>query len=164
MNSVSFVGNLVRDPELRFSGEKPRATFTVAVNEGEGDNEKAHYIDVTAFGTLGENLVKSVGRGTRVLVIGRFNTYKSAVQINGEDKDITRLSVTASAVGPDVRWATTEVSKVAPKGDNRGNDDSGSSRGASSGSGESERSSDSGRSSNGRGNTASRSSGDDNDF
>lgn len=130
MNNVSFCGNLVRDPELKFSGDKPRALFTVAVNEGQGDDEKTHFVDVTAFGTLGENLVNSLKKGTRVLVIGRMSTYKTDVQINGDEKSITRVAFTASAIGPDLRWATASVSKVSNDssngsnggGGNRGND------------------------------------------
>lgn len=121
MQTVTIVGNLLAEPELRFSNDKPRATFRVAVNEKRGDEEIMHPIDCTAFGTLAENVVESTSRGMRVIVQGRMNTYKSDVQINGEDKSITRLSVTASAVGPDLLWATAKVSKVAKKDGGQGN-------------------------------------------
>jgi len=113
MNKISFVGNLTRDPDLRTSSEgKHRATFSVAINEGEGDNEKTHFVNVTAFGTLGENVAASLKRGQRVIVEGRLDTYKKTVQIDGEDKELTMTNYIASAVGPDLRWATAEVSKV----------------------------------------------------
>jgi single-strand DNA-binding protein len=118
MNSTSFVGNLTADPKLVFpdGGGTPRATFSVAVNEGQGETEKTHYINVTAFGTLAENLEDSLSKGQRVLVIGRFNTYSKDVTIKGEDKSLTMLSITASAVGPDLRWATAKVTKVVTEG------------------------------------------------
>ncbi len=113
MNTVSLVGNLTADPILHVgSFNKKRATFTVAVNEGQGEDERVHFVNCTAFGTLAENLADSLRKGNRVAVIGRFNTYKKDVQIDGEDKHLTMLSVTASAVGPDLRWATAKVSRV----------------------------------------------------
>ncbi|GAB2733241.1 single-stranded DNA-binding protein [Nocardioides pakistanensis] len=119
MNSTHFVGNLVRDPELRTAANgNKRATFTVAVNEGERgtDNEKTHFVNVTAFGTLGENMAASLVKGQRVLVVGRFDSYSKEVQIDGEDKNLPMLSFIASAVGPDLRWATAKVSKVESSG------------------------------------------------
>lgn len=116
MQTTTFVGNLTRDPELReaASGNK-RATFSIAVNEGErgSDNEKTHFVNFTAFGTLGENVAKSLAKGQRVVVTGRLDTYVKAVQVDGQDKNLTMTNFIASAVGPDLRWATAEVSKVA---------------------------------------------------
>ncbi len=109
MNNQTFVGNLTRDPELRHSSEgKPRATFSLAINEGEGDNEKTHFLDFTAFGTLGENIAASLSRGQRLVVSGRVSTYKKDVTIGGEDKSLTMVGF----VAPDLRWATAKVSKV----------------------------------------------------
>lgn len=122
MNNTSFVGNLTADPVLRTSAAgKHRATFSVAVNEGERgtDNEKTHFIDVTAFGTIGENLVSSLKKGQRVLVIGRFDQYEQdfiKADGSGESVKIRRTSFIASAVGPDLRWQTAQVAKVATNG------------------------------------------------
>ncbi len=126
MNNVSFVGNLTSDPRfVSPDSGTARATFSIAVNEGQGDDEKTHFINVTAFGTLAENIDDSLKKGQRVVVIGRFNTYAKEVEIDGEGKTLTMLSITASAVGPDLRWATAEVTKVAPKGKGAGEADSG---------------------------------------
>lgn len=117
-NQITFVGNLVRDPDLRTSAAgKSRATFTVAVNEGERgtDSERTHFVNCTAFGTLGENVVDSLSKGMRVVVVGRLDTYGKAVEIDGEEKTLTMVSFIVSAVGPDLRWATAEVSKVETK-------------------------------------------------
>lgn len=114
MNSnITFVGNLTRDPELYQSeGRKPRATFSVAVNEGWGEKETTHFINVTAFGDLAENIVDSLGRGNRVIVEGRFDSYKKPVEIDGVEKEITIVSVVANSVGPDLRWARAKVTRV----------------------------------------------------
>jgi len=114
MNTTTFVGNLTADPKLiEGASGKMRSTFTVAVNEGQGEDEKTHFLNVTAFGTLGENLAKSLGKGQRVIVSGRVNTYKKEVEIDGETKSLTMTGFTASAAGPDLRFATAQVSKVA---------------------------------------------------
>jgi single-strand DNA-binding protein len=127
MNNVSFVGNLTSDPRIVFpESGTARATFSVAVNEGQGDDEKTHFINVTAFGTLAENIDDSLKKGNRVVVVGRFNTYPKEVEIEGEGKTLTMLSITASAVGPDLRWATAAVTKVASKG--KGDNEAGSGR------------------------------------
>ncbi len=113
MNAIHFVGNLTGDPKLvEGASGKPRAQFTVAVNEGQGDDEKTHFVKVTAFGTLGENLAKSLTKGQRVVVIGRLNTYKKEVEIDNEVKNLTMVNFTASSVGPDLRWARATVTKV----------------------------------------------------
>ena len=107
MNSISFVGNLTADPKLIFGNSgKARATFSVAVNEGQGEDEKTHFVNVTAFGSLAENIADSLSKGQRVVVVGRLNTYAKDVTIDGDEKSLTMVNFTASAIGPDLRWAT----------------------------------------------------------
>lgn len=121
MNSTYFVGNLTRDPELRISPDgKVRATLSVAVNEGQGENEKTHFVDVTAFGDMATNVAESLRRGDRVIVVGRLNTYTTEVpQADGTVKKINRVSYTCSAIGPDLRFAQARAVKV--KRDAEGN-------------------------------------------
>lgn len=127
MNSISLVGNLTGDPKLIFGDSgKARATFSVAVNEGQGETEKTHFVNVTAFGTLAENIADSLSKGQRVVVVGRLNTYSKDVTIDGDDKSLTMVSFTASAIGPDLRWATAKVTKVVREGNAAADADSGS--------------------------------------
>lgn len=113
MNAIHFVGNLTATPKLvEGANGKRRATFSVAVNEGQGDDEKTHFVNVTAFGTLGENVASSLSKGQRVVVVGRLNTYRKEVDVDGEAKSLTMVGFTASAVGPDLRWAVAKVSKI----------------------------------------------------
>lgn len=113
MNSISMVGNLTRDPLVRVgtSGDA-LANVTVAVTEGPKDNERTHFVDVTAFGTLAENVAASLAKGDRVVVVGRLNTYKKKVVLDGVDKEITMTAFTASSIGPDLRWAQAKPTKV----------------------------------------------------
>ena len=119
-NFVHIVGNLAADPTLRGTEDKPRATFTVMVNEKRGDEEIAIPVNVTAFGTLASNVVKTFKKGTRVVVDGRLNGYKKAVVLDGENKELSMLSVTASEAAPDLRWAIAEVTKVKSGGSGNG--------------------------------------------
>lgn len=114
MNNITLVGTLGKDAEqvVAASGNK-RTRIRLAVTEQGGtENEKTHWVDVTAFGTLGENAAVSLKKGQRVVVMGRLDTYDREVQINGEDKTIGQVAFVASAIGPDLRWATAEVTKV----------------------------------------------------
>jgi single-strand DNA-binding protein len=111
-NVMYVIGNLTADPTLRGTTDKPRATFTVMVNETRNNEEVSHPINVTAFGTLAQNLAGSLKKGHRVIVEGRIGSYKKAVVINEENVEITMLAMTASSVGPDLRWATAVVTKV----------------------------------------------------
>lgn len=114
-DSVSIVGNLTADPILH-DGKTPRASFRVAVNRKFGEEEKTTFVPVTAFGTLAENIVESLHKGNRVSVQGRLDSYEKAVEINGEEKNISMLTVVADNVGPDLRWATAKVARVASNG------------------------------------------------
>lgn len=117
MAQITIVGNLVADPKLFTKGKNPRAVFTIAENERprEGEEEgRSHFMQCTAWGTLGENLAESLSKGQRVVATGRVNTYKKEVEVDGEDLEMTMTSFTVSAIGPDLRWATAEVTKVKP--------------------------------------------------
>ena len=76
-STVTIVGNITRDPELRFTaGGKGIASFGVAVNRRWQQNgewqEKVSFFNVTAWDTLGENIAASLTKGTRVIVTGRL--------------------------------------------------------------------------------------------
>ena len=60
-NNVTLVGNLTRDPELRFTqGGQAVASFGLAVNRRYQQNgewqEKTSFFNITAWGQLGENV------------------------------------------------------------------------------------------------------------
>lgn len=77
INTVTISGNATRDPELRST---PSGTSVcqlgVAVNERvkQGDNwsDRASFIDVTAWGSLAEQIAKQVHKGKQVVVTGRI--------------------------------------------------------------------------------------------
>lgn len=124
MANIQIVGNLTADPKLYGKkDETPRAVFTIAVNERPRDGEEegpSHFLNCTAWGTLAENIVESLGKGTRVVALGRVNTYKKDVEIDGDEVNLTMTSFTVTAIGPDLRWATADVTKVQPSENGKG--------------------------------------------
>jgi single-strand DNA-binding protein len=74
-NRVTLVGNLVRDPEIRYvAGGNAVTTFTIAINRKSKEAESADYIDVVAWDKLAETSNTYLKKGTLVLVEGRLAT------------------------------------------------------------------------------------------
>lgn len=119
-NTVTLVGNLTRDPELRYtpSGQSV-ASFGMAVNrrwmnrQTQEWEEQTSFFDVKAWASLAENIAESLQRGTRVLVTGRLE-QRSWETDNGERR--SKVEVVATEVAPSLRWATAQVHKIERSG------------------------------------------------
>lgn len=77
MNNVILIGNLTKDPEVKYTtGDNPTAIcrFTLAVNEGFGDNKKTSYVPIVVFGKTGESCETHLRKGSKVCVNGRIQT------------------------------------------------------------------------------------------
>ena len=109
-NTVTIVGNVTRDPELRFTASGlPMCQFGVAWNQRKHNGEDvAHFFEVTCWQSLAENVSESISKGTRVIVYGRLD-FSSWETDQGEKRNQTRLQ--ADEVAPSLRWATTEVNR-----------------------------------------------------
>lgn len=70
-SNVTMVGNLARDPESRQAGEYNVTRLVVAVNDSR-QKDKVSYIDVEAWGKLGEICQKYLTKGRQVLTNGRL--------------------------------------------------------------------------------------------
>ena len=66
-----IVGNLARDPESRQAGETNVTRLVVAVNDSYS-KDKVSYVDVEAWGKLGEICQKYLTKGRQALVDGRL--------------------------------------------------------------------------------------------
>lgn len=113
-NTVVLVGNVTRDPELRFvpSGQAT-ATFGLAVNRKWKDSsgqqqEETSFFDVIAWREMAENLSESIGRGSRVIVTGRLE-QRSWETPEGDKR--SKIELVADEIGPSLRWATAQVIK-----------------------------------------------------
>ncbi|HSX08007.1 MAG TPA: single-stranded DNA-binding protein [Candidatus Saccharimonadales bacterium] len=80
LNQVILMGNLTRDPELRQtpSGQQV-CSFSLALNRSYKDQsgewqEATDYIDVVAWGPLGERVAQYLSKGRRALVQGRLQS------------------------------------------------------------------------------------------
>jgi len=80
VNQVILMGNLTRDPELRNtpSGQSV-CSFSLALNRAYKDQsgewkEATDYIDVVAWGPLGERVAQYLSKGRRCLVQGRLQS------------------------------------------------------------------------------------------
>ncbi|MBX3284018.1 MAG: single-stranded DNA-binding protein [Actinobacteria bacterium] len=115
-NTVTLVGNVTRDPELRYtpSGQTV-ATFGLAVNrrwQNRQTNEweeQVSFFDVKCWAQMAENVSESIQRGTRVVVSGRLE-QRSWETDNGEKR--SKVEVVADEIAPSLRWATAQVQKI----------------------------------------------------
>ena len=101
MNTVQILGNLTRDPELRYtSSGKPVAIFNVAatntyIDSNNETKEQTAFINCVAWGKTGE-AVGACKKGKRLFVEGRIQT-RSYEDSNGQKKYVTE--VVANFVG-----------------------------------------------------------------
>lgn len=112
--TITVVGNLTSDPELRFTpGGKAVASFTVAqtprtkVGDQWQDGE-ATFWRCSVWDKAAENVAESLTKGTRVLVHGRVSTrtYTKSDGTNGSSLDLQ-----VDAIGPELRWSTCKVNR-----------------------------------------------------
>lgn len=88
MNVVVLIGNLARDPELKYTQNgKAVCNFTLAVNNPYAEN-KADFISVTAWDKQAENIAQYLRKGSKAGVEGRLQVRSY------EDKDGNRRWVT----------------------------------------------------------------------
>ena len=124
-NTVTIVGNVTRDPELRYTPSgQANATFGVAVNrrwmnrQTNEWEERTSFFNVVCWGDMAENVSDSVAKGTRVLVNGRLE-QRSWETEQGEKRSV--VEIVADEIAPSLRWATATVNK----NDRRGGDGGG---------------------------------------
>ena len=76
MNSVSLIGRLTRDPDVRYSSSSQLAIarFSLAVDRipDKSGEKKADFINIVCFGKTAEFVEKYVGKGRLVAVQGRI--------------------------------------------------------------------------------------------
>lgn len=116
-NTITIVGNLTRDPELRFTpGGAAVANFGVAWNlKGrDGAEDKVSFFDVTCWRQLAENVSDSLTKGSRVVVHGRLD-QRSWENQDGERR--SKVEIVADDVAPSLKWATVELTRNEYKGD-----------------------------------------------
>jgi single-strand DNA-binding protein len=122
---ITVVGNLVDDPELRFTpsgaavanfriASTPR-TFDRQANEWK-DGE-ALFLSCSVWRQAAENVAESLQRGMRVVVQGRLKA-RSYETREGEKRTVFEIDV--DEVGPSLKYATAKVTKTTRSGGGQG--------------------------------------------
>jgi single-strand DNA-binding protein len=110
-NHTTLVGNVTRDPELKFiSSGQAVCEFGLAINSRKKEGDKwvdgdPQFFNVTCWGQMAENVAESLQKGNRAIVTGRLDFRQW--EKDGEKR--STIKVVADGVGPDLRWATAEV-------------------------------------------------------
>lgn len=112
-NSITLVGNLTRDPELRFTtGGRAVANFGLAVNRRYQVNgewqEQTSFFNIVAWAELGENAAATLNKGNRAIVFGRLEQREYE---NREGEKRTMIEVIADDIGPSLRWAQAQIER-----------------------------------------------------
>jgi single-strand DNA-binding protein len=120
--SVTIVGNLADDPELRYTqggiavvsvrvGSTPR-TFNRTTNDFV-DGETV-WVRCTAWREVAENVAQSLSKGTRVVVTGRLKPPSAYQTAQGEARASLELEI--EEIGASLRYATAAVTRRAREG------------------------------------------------
>jgi single-strand DNA-binding protein len=133
--TITVVGNLTADPELRFTPSGAAvANFTVASTpriydrqSGEWKDGEALFLRCNIWREAAENVAESLTRGSRVIVTGRLK-QRSFETKEGEKRTVMEVEV--EEIGPSLRYATAKVNKASRGGGGGGGFGGGASSGA----------------------------------
>src|SRR5215471_11934512 len=129
VNQVILMGNLTRDPELRQtpSGQSV-CSFSLALNRAYKDSsgewqEATDYIDIVAWGPLGERVAQYLSKGRRCLVQGRLQSRsweqdgqkRSKVEVLANDVTFLDSRGGGGDDGSGMTTGSTSVSASKPK-------------------------------------------------
>lgn len=118
---ITLVGNLVDDPELRFTNSGAAvASFRVASTprtfdrqSGEWKDGESMFLTCSVWRQYAENVAETLQRGMRVIVQGRLK-QRSFETREGEKRTVYEIDV--EEVGPALRSATAKVTKTQRQG------------------------------------------------
>ena len=138
--TITVVGNLTADPELRFTPSGAAvANFTVASTpriydrqSGEWKDGEALFLRCNIWREAAENVAESLTRGARVIVTGRLK-QRSFETREGEKRTVVEVEV--DEIGPSLRYATAKVNKASRSVGGGGGFGSGSGSGSGGGGG-----------------------------
>jgi single-strand DNA-binding protein len=122
---ITVVGNLVADPELRFtSSGQPVATFRIASTPRVMDRQSNEWKDgdslflsCNVWRQAAENVAESLTRGMRVIVTGRLKQRNYETK-EGEKRTVYEVEV--DDVGPSLRNASAKVNRASRGGGEAG--------------------------------------------
>jgi single-strand DNA-binding protein len=119
--TITVVGNLTADPELRFTPNGAAvANFTVASTPRTFDRQtnewrdgEAMFLNCSVWRQVAENVAESLTKGMRVIVQGRLRS-RSYETREGERRTVFEIEV--DEIGPALRYATAKVTRTPSSG------------------------------------------------
>jgi len=117
VTTITIVGNLTSDPELRFTPSGAAVTnFVVAVNRRKFDKQANEWKDAgtdfyrcSVWREAAEHVAESLTKGTEVIVAGDLTSREYETR-EGEKRTV--WEVAAEHVGPSLRRATAKVTRA----------------------------------------------------
>ena len=91
INKVILMGRLTREPELRhLETDKSVCGFTIAIDNGYGDNKRTDFVNCVAWNKTAEFVTKYFTKGKMIIVIGRIATRSWETQ-DGHKRYVTEV-------------------------------------------------------------------------
>jgi single-strand DNA-binding protein len=112
VNQIFILGNLTRDPEIKYTNEGVAITeMGVAVNKkwidkNGKESESVDFFNITAWNSLAENCASALKKGDRVLVSGHMNLRSWE---NKEGKKFNIISITADIVAVSLEFSQIKI-------------------------------------------------------
>ena len=124
--NITVVGNIVADPELRFTPSGAAvANFRIASTPrsfnrqtNQWEDGEALFLTVNVWRQAAENVAESLSKGMRVIVTGRLK-QRSYETREGEKRSV--FEVEADEVGPSLTFAKADVQRTQRGGNSGGN-------------------------------------------
>lgn len=105
INKAILMGRLTRDPELRHTGSgTPVCSFSIAIDNGYGDNRQTDFINCVAWNKTAEFVEKYFTKGRMIIVIGRISTRTWEGQ-DGKKNYVTEVVASEVSFGESKRAA-----------------------------------------------------------
>ena len=74
MKIITIAGNIGKDAEIRTAGQNKVTGWTVAVDDGYGDNKRTIWFDCNWWGGRGEKVAQYIRKGEKITVSGEMST------------------------------------------------------------------------------------------
>ena len=91
MKQVTIAGTIGRDAEIRDAGERRVTGWSVAVDDGWGQNKSTMWFDCNWWGKRGEALSPHINKGNKITVTGELKTreHNGKTYMSVEVSDVT---------------------------------------------------------------------------
>lgn len=99
MFEVTMIGNLTNEVTSRtvktVRGEMTVANFSVAANEGNGENKRTMYFNVSAWNKIGDTVSQYLHKGSKIYLVGepRINLYQGKDGLAHASFDVTARQI-----------------------------------------------------------------------